>query len=238
MNKKHPGVYLRGKVYWIKYSRNGRPFRESSNSEKESDAVRLLNLRRGDIARGVPVSPKLGRVMIDELVEDMKNDLLANGRSTRNLKWRWEIHLQPFFGGKRAASITTADVNRFIVQRQQGKTIEQIRQELTMLNSRHAAAVEGIRQNQQISKREIRRLAKEEGSRYRNEASQIRRQKRPENAEINRETQILKRSFSLAVQSGKLIGAPHIPTRRKTTSEAGSSSRNNSKPCCATCPST
>jgi hypothetical protein len=49
MNKKHLGVYLRGKVYWIKYSRNGRPFNESSHSEKESDAVRLLNLRLGDI---------------------------------------------------------------------------------------------------------------------------------------------------------------------------------------------
>ena len=123
MNKKHPGVDLRGKTYWIKYSRNGRPFRESSHSDKESDAVRLLNLRRGDIARGVPVTPKIGRVLIDELVEDMKTDLLVNGRSTRNLEWRWEIHLQPFFGGRRAASITTADVKRFIVHRQQGKAM-------------------------------------------------------------------------------------------------------------------
>jgi hypothetical protein len=49
MNKKHPGVYLRGKVYWIKYSRNGWPFNESSHSEKESDAVRLQSLRLGDI---------------------------------------------------------------------------------------------------------------------------------------------------------------------------------------------
>ena len=26
MNKKHPGVYLRGKVYWIKYSRTAGHF--------------------------------------------------------------------------------------------------------------------------------------------------------------------------------------------------------------------
>ena len=99
MNKKHPGVYLRGKVYWIKYSRNGRPFRESSHSEKESDAVRLLNLRRGDIARGVQVTPKIGRVLIDELIEDVVNDYRMNGqRSSEYLRFRIK-QLLPFFGG-------------------------------------------------------------------------------------------------------------------------------------------
>lgn len=44
-------IYKRGKTYWIKYSRNGRPYFESSGSKKHEDAKRLLRLREGDIAR-------------------------------------------------------------------------------------------------------------------------------------------------------------------------------------------
>ena len=105
MTKKHPGVYLGGKVYWIKYSRNGRPFRESSHSERESDAVRLLNLRRGAIAQGVRVTPKLGRVLIDEILEDVVNDYQMNERnSSEYLRFRLK-KLLPFFGGRKAADM-------------------------------------------------------------------------------------------------------------------------------------
>jgi hypothetical protein len=51
-------TYKRGTVWWVKYYRNGRPFRESSQSRKESDAINLLKLREGDIAHGLPVNPK------------------------------------------------------------------------------------------------------------------------------------------------------------------------------------
>jgi len=35
-------IYKRGKVYWIKYYRSGKPYRESTKSRKEADAKRLL----------------------------------------------------------------------------------------------------------------------------------------------------------------------------------------------------
>ena len=35
-------IYKRGKVWWIKYSRDGRGFYESSGSRKQGDAKRLL----------------------------------------------------------------------------------------------------------------------------------------------------------------------------------------------------
>ena len=54
--------YRRGAVWWVKYYRNGRPIRESSQSSKESDAINLLKLREGDIAHGLPVNPKLNRI--------------------------------------------------------------------------------------------------------------------------------------------------------------------------------
>jgi hypothetical protein len=44
-------IYRRGAVYWVKYFRNGKPYRESSRSDKETDAKRLLRKRGGNIRR-------------------------------------------------------------------------------------------------------------------------------------------------------------------------------------------
>ena len=54
--------YQRGAVWWVKYYRNGRAMRESTGSTKESEAIRLLKIREGDIERGLPVNPKLNRI--------------------------------------------------------------------------------------------------------------------------------------------------------------------------------
>jgi hypothetical protein len=43
------GVYKRGNIWWIRYSRNGRQGRESSKSTKFDDAKRLLKRREGEI---------------------------------------------------------------------------------------------------------------------------------------------------------------------------------------------
>ena len=46
---KKTGQLIEGKTYWIKYYRAGKAYRESSKSEKESDAKRLLKLREGQV---------------------------------------------------------------------------------------------------------------------------------------------------------------------------------------------
>ena len=117
--------------------------------------------------------------------------------------------------------MVSPDVKSFIVHRQQGETLEQLMKELAALNSRHVSSVKAIQQNKQLSRSEIRRLVPEEVLKHQLEASEIRSQKRPENTEINRETQILKRSFSLAIESGKLISAPHIPTLQENNIRSG-----------------
>lgn len=65
-------TYRRGQIWWIKYYRNGRAMREISESARESDAKKLLAIREGDIARGLPVSPRQARIIIAELLEDVK----------------------------------------------------------------------------------------------------------------------------------------------------------------------
>ena len=109
----------RGTIWWIKYYRNGRPYEESSRSSKEGDARRLLRIREGDVERGAPVTPKLGRLRFEEAGQDVINDYTTNGkRSLRVARRRIEKHLKPYFRGRRMASITTSDVRAYIAHRQ------------------------------------------------------------------------------------------------------------------------
>ena len=69
-------LYQRGKkgIWWIKYSRDGRTYFESARTTKKKEAGDLLRRREGDIARGVPVSSKVGRLRFEEAAEDLLND--------------------------------------------------------------------------------------------------------------------------------------------------------------------
>ena len=59
----------------------------------------------------------------------------------RNLQM---VHLLPFFGGRRAATITTEDINRYVVKRQteQGASNGTINRELAALQRAYTLAVE------------------------------------------------------------------------------------------------
>ena len=112
-------IRKRGKVWWIRYYRNGRRYEETSGSTKQSDAARLLRIREGDVARGVPITPLVGRVRFEETATDIVNDYRINGkRSIDVLKRRLRLHLAPVFGGRRMAAITTVDVRAYVAGRQ------------------------------------------------------------------------------------------------------------------------
>jgi integrase len=112
---------LRGRVWWIRYNRNGRRFEESSGSKLKQDATRLLKLREGDVAKGIAVSPALHRVTVDDVVQDVLNDYAANGKkTTAEVERRWRLHLLPAFGGRRVSSITTSDLRAYVARRQAG----------------------------------------------------------------------------------------------------------------------
>lgn len=63
-------IYKRGNTYWIKYYRQGKPYRESTKSEKEADAQRLLKKREGEIADGKFPGVHFDRIRFDELAAD------------------------------------------------------------------------------------------------------------------------------------------------------------------------
>lgn len=114
-------VYLRkgtGK-YWIKYAQHGRTIRESTGTTSLAEARRMLRNREGEIARGVPITPDVGKITFDEAVEDLLNDYTVNRKKTLDTtRRRIELHLVPYFGNRLLITITTADLRAFIAKRQ------------------------------------------------------------------------------------------------------------------------
>jgi hypothetical protein len=105
-------------TWWIKYYQNGRAVRESTGTTKETVARRILRSREGDVEHGIPITPNIGRISVEDAAQDVINDYHANGRrSISELKRRISKHLLAFFRGRRLASITTPDVRAYITKR-------------------------------------------------------------------------------------------------------------------------
>jgi integrase len=137
-------IRQRGSIYWIRYYRNGRRHEESSHSDKWEAARDLLRLREGDIAKGLPITAKIGRLKFDDAAADVVTDYKVNGkRSLDVLERRITKHLTPFFGGRRMAAITTADVRTFMAQRlEAGASNGEINRELTTLKRAYNLAIQ------------------------------------------------------------------------------------------------
>jgi len=107
-------------VLWIKYHRNGKPIRESARTTKVKEAEKFLRGRLAAISSGTFLGPKLEKVRISELAEDLIREYRINGRkSIDDLEARWKLHLEPFFGALRAIEVTSQLVARYIDARQQ-----------------------------------------------------------------------------------------------------------------------
>lgn len=112
------GTIREGAYWWIKYYRKGQCFRESSKSDKESAAKKLLRLREGQISEGKFPGLNVERVTFDELSRDLVSDYQVNGRkSLGRVKISIE-HLASFFGGYKAVDITSNRINEYILKRQ------------------------------------------------------------------------------------------------------------------------
>jgi integrase len=126
--------YRRGRTYWIKYYRNGRPYRESTGSSLERNAKELLNRRLGAISEGRPVAPRADRVRLDELLDDLLTEYRVNRRASAGRMEELISHLKTFFGGCRAVAINTARVREYIEARQRsGAANATINRELAAL---------------------------------------------------------------------------------------------------------
>ena len=111
-------IYPRGKMLWIKYTRNGKPYREPAHTDDEKKAQKLLTLRLAQCATGTFHGLRVERIRVDELAEDFLRDYRINGKkSIDDAEARWKLHLEPWFGGMRAVNVTSEQIARYIDQR-------------------------------------------------------------------------------------------------------------------------
>jgi len=116
---KKTGEKKESAVYWIQYYRNGAPIREGTGTASYTEAKTMLNNREGDVAKGIPITPKMGRLKFSEMAADEVNDYKANDRdSLVNLERMFDKHILPVFGEARASAITTVEIRRYIAKRQ------------------------------------------------------------------------------------------------------------------------
>jgi len=111
-------IYRRGKNYTIKYYRNGKPYVESTHSDKLEVAKRLLKRREGEISEGKVPGICFDRVRFDELKGEMLADYRVNGKKSLARAERSVRHLDETFEGLRVVDITTPQINRYIEKRQ------------------------------------------------------------------------------------------------------------------------
>ena len=112
-------IYKRGKVYWIKYYRNGKPYRETTKSHKEADAKRLLKKREGEISEGKLPGIYFDCVTFDELAEEFLRDYRINQKKSLVRAERSVNHLNKYFEGMRVPQITNPMINEYIENRLQ-----------------------------------------------------------------------------------------------------------------------
>jgi integrase len=104
---------------WIcYYDAAGKQRRESSGSEKPTDAQNLLRRRMAEVQNGTFIEPKKRRVTVDELYQDELADLEKRRKQTRWVKPCWE-RLEKFFGGRQACLIRRADLEAYQTYRLQ-----------------------------------------------------------------------------------------------------------------------
>lgn len=143
-------VFQRGNRWWIAYY-----VREAGHSVEKrepggrtvKEARRKLRHRLKEIGAqylGVYIfnGPKAERVTIDELLNDLEAHYKIEGREQVRALSHMR-HLRAFFGSERAVCVTATTVQRYIVERQEGKAANgTINRELHILRRAFSLAVE------------------------------------------------------------------------------------------------
>jgi integrase len=137
-------VYRRGKTWWLKYYANGKPVYETAGTPDRAEARKQLQQRLGQLAEGRYTGPAADKVTFESLADGLLKDYEVNGKkSLRCVKTKVNKHLLPFFGGKTAHGIKTADVRAFVDKRQaEGASNGEINRELAALKRMFNLALE------------------------------------------------------------------------------------------------
>ena len=121
---------------WIRYYINGHPITENTGTTDEGAAADMLRERVVAAKKGqVPEPSLIRKLTVANLYEALEREYrMEKYRSLDDLKTRWRLHLDPFFGFMRPVNVSTDLVNRYVDKRQQeGASNATINRELALL---------------------------------------------------------------------------------------------------------
>jgi len=141
------GIYLRGTTWWIRFSHHGQEMRESSESDSETVARRLLKKRIQQTGRrGKFIGPAEERLRFKDLEEMVRSDYVVNDRrSLKRLNGSLK-NLGGYFALDRAVDITADRVQAYVRKRREDKAANAtINRELAALKRAFKIAVDAER---------------------------------------------------------------------------------------------
>ncbi len=115
-------IYQRGRIWWVKFYQDGKPYRESSSFAKRREAEQLLKKREGSIASGTFTDLRPEKTMFRDLAADLLNDYSNNQRKSLEMVRGYVLRLGRYFGKAKANQITTDQVRAYIAYRKESKT--------------------------------------------------------------------------------------------------------------------
>jgi integrase len=141
-------VYKKRGVFYIAYyTPEGKQVCESTKTKDKTEARRKLQSRLGELADSRYVGPAAERATVDDLIDGLINDYITNGK--RSLKWvRIKVtkHVLPYFTGKRAHEVTTADIQEYTKERlEAGASNAEVNRELALLKRAYNLALRAER---------------------------------------------------------------------------------------------
>jgi len=136
-------VYSRRGGWYIRFTFNGREYRESSKSTERDVALKMLERQRNEVVEGKMVGPRRQALRFDDLVSLTEADYRANGRkSTESTRYRLK-HLRKAFGTTPAAEITNRTLKPYVNHRvDERASAATIRYELVLIGRMFTLAVE------------------------------------------------------------------------------------------------
>lgn len=110
--KRPDGEVYEDPAWWIGFSHRGKEYRESSHSEKESDARKFLKQRLAEVGSGRFIVNE-DKLTFEDMVKDLVNDYEVNGKRSLASVNFYLKHLRGFFGMDRARDIAPDRVRAY-----------------------------------------------------------------------------------------------------------------------------
>jgi integrase len=122
------------RFWWISYQMNGQGVRESSGELTKTGAANRLKERLLAVAGGNFLGPRIEKITVDELYEDLLQDYRIKGQKVGWAELLWRVHLKDSFSGMRAANVGTNQITAYVEKRlAEGAAKASLNRELALL---------------------------------------------------------------------------------------------------------